>query len=322
MAPSHASGPTPRPVSGDGFKVDFFCVGAAKAGTTSLHDLLDLQDGVALPRRKETNYFSFGIHGKPTFSGPLDQTSVNDATITSLDEYRDDFQSPPGCLHGEICPSYALPGVAQVLHAHNPDARIIILLREPVGRAFSNYQHLVRDGREPLSFEQALEAEDARLAQGWEWFWGLKRNSLYADLVEEYRSAFGTQQVRILFFEDFVSDQEHQLRSVMDFIGLDPSSTRYEAFDSNRSGVVSGRWRRVHRLLLGEGFLNSLLRSVLPTGLRKRLGTLFKSVSTVRGELSADTRERLAAAFGDDLESLDALVGGRVGEWRGGRDVP
>jgi len=55
-------------MTGDNFKVDFFCVGVAKAGTTTLHDLLSLQNNISLPRKKETNYFSFGISGRPSKS--------------------------------------------------------------------------------------------------------------------------------------------------------------------------------------------------------------------------------------------------------------
>lgn len=303
------------------FKVDFFCVGVAKAGTTTLHDLLSLQDSISLPERKETNYFSFGISGKPAFTGPLDNSSVNEPTITSFEEYVDDFNHEPGHLIGEVCPSYSLDGVANNIHEHNPEAKIIILLREPVSRAYSNYQHLVRDGRELASFEDALAAEEERLAKGWEWFWGLKSNSLYFDFVKEYIDKFGKENVKILFFEDFVKDQEHHVKAVMEFIGLDPALARYEEFNSNKSGIVSGKWRFVHRILLAEGALNSMLRVVLPSALRKNLGFLLKSFSTVKGEVSPDTKARLSREFSSDLNQLNELIGGRVGEWSGERSV-
>lgn len=309
-------------MTGSNFKVDFFCVGVAKAGTTTLHDLLSLQDTISLPKRKETNFFSFGISGKPAFTGPLDNSSVNEPTITSFEEYVGDFDYEQGNLIGEICPSYVLEGAAANIYEHNPKAKIIILLREPVARAYSNYQHIVRDGREQASFEEALTDEANRLAQGWEWFWGLKRNSLYFDLVKTYMEMFGEENVKIIFFEDFVKNQEHYVKSVMDFIGLDADSAKHQEFDSNKSGVVSGKWRYLHRILLSEGVLNSTLRVILPPVLRKKLGFLLKSFSTVKGEVSAETRDRLADEFSNDLLQLDDLIGGRVGEWLGQRNVP
>jgi len=280
------------------FKVDFFCVGVAKAGTTTLHELLSLQNKVSLPKRKETNYFSFGISGKPAFTGPLDNSSVNEPTVTSIEEYINDFELEPGSLVGEVCPSYALDGAAANIKKHNPDAKIIILLREPVSRCFSNYQHLARDGREHSNFEDALAAEDERLAEGWEWFWGLKRNSLYFKFVKEYIDIFGSDNVMIMLFDDFVS---------------------------NKSGVVAGKWKHLHRVLLSEGFLNSALRIIIPPKLRKKLGLLFKQFSTVKGDVSVETKSFLASSFSADLNQLNTLIGGRVSKWiedKGDKSVP
>lgn len=303
-------------MSDSDFKVDFFCVGVAKAGTTTLHDLLGQQRGICLPKRKETNYFSFGLKGRPGFTGPLDNSGVNEPTITTFDDYVDDFDHQLGDLRGEICPSYVLDGAANNIHDHNPDAKIIILLREPVSRAYSNYQHLVRDGREYGSFEDALADETRRIEQGWEWFWGLKRNSFYADFVQQYFDMFGQDNVMVIFFEDFVKDQAFHLKEVMAFVGLDPNSAIMgEQLSSNSSGVVSGKWRFLHKALLSEGLLNSTLRSLLPEGLRRKMGALFKKFSTVKGGVSAQTREQLLREFSSDLKQLNSLVGGRVSEW-------
>ena len=302
-------------MSETGFKVDFFCVGVAKAGTTTLHDLLNLQSGVSLPARKETNYFSFGLHGKPAFTGPLDDSSVNEPTVTSLDEYLQDFDKKEGSLYGEICPSYVLDGAAANIHEHNPNAKIIILLREPVSRTYSNYQHLVRDGREYASFEDSLAAEADRLAQGWEWFWGLTQNSFYSEAVKEYVETFGEGNVKIILFENFIKDQQHYLKEVMDFIGLDSAAVAHEELDSNKSGVVSGKWKFIHKSLLAQGPLNSLLRVVLPTSLRKKLGALLKRFTTVKGEVTAETRQQLQSTFASDITQLNELTGGQVSSW-------
>lgn len=303
------------------FRVDFFCVGVAKAGTTTLHDLLCLQDNISLPKRKETNYFSFGLSGKPEFTGPLDSTSVNEPTITSLQEYVSDFDYTDDDVIGEICPSYMLEGAAENIYKHNPNAKIIIILREPVGRAISNYQHLVRDGREQMSFEEALDAETDRLESGWEWFWGIKENSMYFDAVNKYIDIFGRDNVKILFFEDFVKNQQQYINQILEYIGLDGSSSKYEDFDSNKSGVVAGKWRFIHKLVLSEGIVNTVLRRLIPPMLRKKLGAGFKSLTTVKNEIPAEFRQKLLLEFTDDLTKLNGLIGGNVGQWLKEKDV-
>lgn len=305
----------------DVFKVDFFCVGVAKAGTTTLHDLLCLHDNISLPVRKETNYFSFGHSGKPAFTGPLDGSSVNEPTIVSMDEYVQDFLYKEGDTLGEVCPSYMLEGSAKNIYEHNPDAKIIILLRDPVGRAISNYQHLVRDGREHLSFEEALKAEPERLRTGWEWFWGLKNNSFYHKSVKEYQDTFGKDNVLILFFEDFVKNQNEHIKQVLEHIGLDPLDANQEELESNKSGVVAKKWKYIHRILLSDGVVNSMLRTIMPTKLRKQLGSLLKRYSTEKGEVSLETREHLSSEFSNDLIELEKIVDGKCAIWLGGSSV-
>jgi len=107
----------------------------------------------------------------------------------------------------------------------------------------------------------------------------------------------------------------------MEFIGLDSTQSKHEEFNSNQSGVVSGKWKILHKLLLSEGILNSTLRVVLPPTVRKKLGSFFKSFSTVKGDVSSETRDSLSREFSSDLTQLNALIGGRVGDWLGQRDV-
>jgi len=180
---------------------------------------------------------------------------------------------------------------------------------------------LVRDGREHGTFEEALAAEADRLNEGWEWFWGLKNNSRYYDVVKEYVEKFGKENVKILFFEDFVKNQEQHVKAVMEFIGMDPAMARIEEFNSNKSGVVAGQWRFLHKILLSEGGLNSILRAILPQFIRKRLGQLFKRISTVKGAVSVETKQALSDEFSEDLTLLNDLVDGRVTQWLGDRHV-
>ena len=108
----------------------------------------------------------------------------------------------------------------------------------------------------------------------------------------------------------------------MDFIGLDSDDVVYEEINSNKSGIVSGKWKYVHKLLLSEGVVNSMLRLIVPRRLRKKIGLYFKRISTVKGGVSTETKSLLIRDFSCDLVQLNQLIGGRVGDWLREKDVP
>jgi hypothetical protein len=128
---------------------DFLIIGTQRGGTTSLYNYLSAHPKIALARQKEVHYFSVNYE-------------------KGLDWYESFFPRTRGLrrrITGEASPYY-------IFHPHSParvkqllpDVKIIALLREPVGRAFSHYRHEVNMGEEPLSFEEAVAREDQRIA--------------------------------------------------------------------------------------------------------------------------------------------------------------
>ncbi len=125
---------------------DFLGLGVQKGGTTSLHRMLEKHPGVYLPPAKEVHYFSLNYAEGETW-------------------YRAQFSpASPAQSCGEITPYYLFhPEVPKRMHASLPQARLIVLLRDPVERALSQYFHSCRLGLESLPIEEALAAEAGRL---------------------------------------------------------------------------------------------------------------------------------------------------------------
>ena len=125
---------------------DFLGLGVQKGGTTTLYRLLERHPSVFLPPVKEVHYFSLHFGEGEAW-------------------YRNQFASAAsGQRCGEVTPYYLFhPEVPQRVHALLPKARLIVLLRDPVERALSQYFHSRRLGFEPLPLEQALTAEPERL---------------------------------------------------------------------------------------------------------------------------------------------------------------
>ena len=148
---------------------NFLVVGASKAGTTSVYEYLRQHPEIYMSRVKEPHYFSF-LGGMPDFQGVNDDR-FKAAVVTDEQQYRGLFDAVGGeAAVGEASVSYLYyPAAAENIHATIPECRIIILLRDPVERALSQYRQNVTNGREPLSLSDAFEAEEARLDNGWRW---------------------------------------------------------------------------------------------------------------------------------------------------------
>ena len=137
---------------------NFLVIGAAKAGTTSVYEYLKQHPQIWMSPLKETNFFA--LEGETlNFRGPGDQDYINRFSITKIEDYLNLFQGVSNQVAiGEVSPLYlySLKAPERIRH-YTPDTKIIIILRNPVDRAYSSFLHLIRDGREQIrNFAQAL----------------------------------------------------------------------------------------------------------------------------------------------------------------------
>ena len=169
--------PGPRP--------DLFVVGDAKCGTTSLHRLFELAPGVGTARtRKELHFFS-APELVQAVSGPGD-AAIPAAIVQDEAAYLAEFAHlDPGLpAIADVSPSYLrIPAAAERLAAFAPEARILILVREPAAKVFSQYVHLWSEGRETLPFEEAFGLSEERRAQGFSDMFDYEGGGYYAEAV-------------------------------------------------------------------------------------------------------------------------------------------
>jgi Sulfotransferase domain len=220
----------------------FLVIGAQRAGTTSLFDLLlrhpDLfgpvrSRGELTWARKEIHFFDerflLGENWYRSFF-PLALTRRR-ARARGGD-----------VVAGEATPYYIFhPLVAERVAVTIPDVRLIAILRDPVERAYSHYQMMRRSSREDLSFEEALAAESERLASEDELEAGTTRfrigtgerrkhyhhrhhsyfaRGLYAEQLERWLAHFQREQLLVLTVEDLSADGPETIRRVLDFLGV------------------------------------------------------------------------------------------------------
>jgi len=209
-------------------KPDFLIIGAPKGGTSSLYEYLVQHPDIAPAIEKELQYFTFS-HGRgqlwyrahfPSLLGPVARR----------------LRGAPPQLTGEATPYYlSHPRVPELVARELPDAKLIVLLRNPVDRAYSHFHHNARQGWESNSFEEALDKEEERLAGEADrlradphyysqahHLYGYKTWSMYADQLEAWLARFPCEQLLVMNSEDFFHDTERVFLRVLSFLGANP----------------------------------------------------------------------------------------------------
>ena len=231
--------------------------------------------------------------------------------IKSLEEYRVLFnKAKSGQFRGDVSPDYlyyhqnAIPKILNEINAQIP---IIIVLRNPIDRAYSNYLHHVRERWENLSFEDALNAEEERRAANWAWGWSYVDVGLYAEQVKAYTDNF--EQVLILLFEeDVVTSQA--TGKVLNFLNLKPFMEGPDNIHVNISGYPQNRW--LHRVMTDELVARKVKNVIKATSLYTRSKRLYRKLmeSNLKKEAMAPkTREMLKEKFQDDVALLAEYTG-------------
>ncbi len=281
-------------------KPDFFLVGAAKAGTTSLFQYLTQHPAIFIPSIKEPHYFSeYYDSGAPV--------------LPTVDHYLRLFDDcPDGALAGDASTSYLYSvDAAQRIRELQPAARIVAVLRNPVDRAYSLYWFNRRDLVEDLGFEAALEAETERIRENWHFRFHYVTSGQYADQVQKYFDAFGREPVRVYLFEDLRADERTLCRDIFTFLGIPADHLLDTGGRFNPSG--DPRSRLLSRILTHQF---PRLRRVFPkTAKMVKHRLMHVNVRPAPPMLPA-TRSMLAETFRPDVTRLEEMIGRDLSRWK------
>lgn len=298
---------------------DFFFVGAPKCGTSLMDNLLKRHPDLFLPL-KEQHYFGSDLD----FNTPE----------RSLRAYLAAFEpARPGTRAGENSTWYLYSRVAAAeIKAFCPDARIVIMLREPVSLMRSLHAHMFYTGNEDIEdFEAALAAEEDRRLGRRVPRYSFPRGGLlyrdvarYHDQVARYLDLFGRDQVHVILADDLRKDVPGVLRETLRFLGVRETwPGMEEAMKTTRRSRNEGkraRSRSVVRFLKRPGN-NAILRDLVEEpfpGYRRllralrRLNIRFEQRPPLDRALDA----RLRAELAPDVNALEALIGRDLSAWR------
>lgn len=294
---------------------DLFIVGAPRAGTTALHRRLSLHSELCMSNPKETNYYLFD--GKrPDFSGPHDSV-LNEQAIVDRAEYLRLFAACGSSQHaGESSPFYLYSQEAcTAIKRDAPDAKILILLRDPIERAHSHYLMLKRDFREDASsFREALRLEGTRRRKGWAWSYLYTELSRYSKYVPMWFEHFGQDDVLVMTTEELRTESVGAANKILNFLDLPPEDGVSE-FDRqvNLGGVP--RLPSFHRFLTERHWFKGFLRKLGGDSLSGRLGAWARRKNLDRPVIDSDLLLELSAVLGSELSRMRPIVGDRVSDW-------
>lgn len=297
----------------------YLVVGGARCGTSALVEGLRAHPAVFVTDPKEPHYFA--LHGRGAhFTAPGDEHTVNKVSVTDRDAYLRLYPADHAyAALGDASVStmyYHADALPEVV-AMNPAMRLVLLLREPVARAYSAHQYMRARGLEPVEdFLEAVALEEERIAAGWHHIWHYTAMSRYAEAVAAIQAAVPADQVGIWYYDDLNADYEGTLASVLEFIGAPPAPR--EGAEVPRVNI-SGRPRsRVLHAALTAATASPRVRSSVKRLTSYRFRERVRRLVLARGGLEPAVIEQLGPRFADDLVRLRELVPGPHPDWLAG----
>lgn len=291
---------------------NFFLVGAPKAGTTSVDRLLRGHPEVFLSPIKEPCHFCPEIAAQlapmlqsrrridlDAYLARPERETIHLLPVTSRDDYSRLYEGAMGHKVVGECTTFYLSSTqaARNIHAYNPDARIVALLRRPLDRIRSHYAMDLSLGTAQGSLLSLIEEE---LALGKEANWGNCRfyvgASRYASQLEEFYRYFPGDRVCVLSFEDLVADPAAELGRLFAFLGITPPAEPLRLPRANQSRAARFPW--LHTALRGSR-LKPLAAWLVEHAVPGRLSTAVKS---------AYYRREVKTVPDEELEEIAVLL--------------
>jgi hypothetical protein len=295
-----------------------FLVGVPKAGTTSLASYLGQHPDIFVASRKEPN-FHLAQH-EVNLVGPAPALALSfllhRSTITDVNEYERLYAlGSESTIRLDASVRYLSHPVAlDSIAAQCPDAKIVVVFRDPVDRIVSHYRMNRQFQLEPLGIADALEAEAGRITAGWGYDWQYRRVSTYAPQVADLFERFGPAQVLTLGYGELVRDPDGALRRVFEHFGVATDVT----VDRHERGKVptEPRIKRIDQLVNWPTRTRAHLWN-LPRGYGRRIAHAVTRWNS-RPPTPIDPRQLtgLAESFEDDLSATAAQLGFDTADFR------
>jgi Sulfotransferase domain len=298
---------------------NLFIIGAAKAGTTSLHDVLRQHPEIFMTEIKEPGFFSTESNyqrGLPWYQHTY---------FSRAQGFKQRGESSVNSLYWS---SVAASRIQAAFEGR--EIKFIAIFRDPVARAYSYYWMHVYTGLETLPFEQALACEQERLASNWDMLqssgrghFGYYRGGCYATLLQPFLDLFPRRSFAFLLLEDLQGNFEYTMKSLAGFLEVDPGFL-FQPVQSNPAAEPLSR-ELSHFMHHPSGALHRLARVFthrLPYPLRNRLRKGLNQAnrrSRANPPMADETERQLRLRYVQEIEQLEGILERDLSAWKTGR---
>lgn len=272
-------------------RVDFTIIGAQKCGTTNLAFLLAQHPGICFSREKEPGYFN----------------QVDDWEI-GLEGYHKLFSPENGQICGEASTMYTfLPewqDTHSKLYAYNPEMKLIYIMRNPVERIISNYAHdlvrgIVRGEPEDVIFMHPFYVNRSR----------------YHLQIRPYLERFPRENVLLLVFDEFISDQKRSLEQITGFLGLEMNG--FEDVEAAEEHKTLNNWYLKYDVVrkLANTSLFQTVRPHIPGGIRKPIRRFLSNRLQSKPSVSKETIRTIWRLVEEDVRGIEKILERTLDSW-------
>lgn len=290
-------------------KINLFSIGAMRAGSTSLYVGLSAHPEIFVPHIKESYYF---------VAEHMRQNGEDTATIERYvagGKYREQeafeslYREQEGFKYYGDCSHYIIHSqTAETIAAYNPDAKVIVSLRNPIDRMYSEYMLRSREGSQKLSFSDFVrENVEVNSSGGVEVLdHSFFQKGYYATQLCEWYKWFPKDQIMVIHFEDLEKKQSEVFASIYKWLGVDAN---YEptVVRAQRGGVPKSR--RFYDLIKRPSMAKRTLKKIVPLSVRWKMRDLIYKNLLNKEDVSEKTRKILREVYRPHNEDLTELTG-------------
>ncbi len=288
---------------------NFLGLGAQRAGTTTLFAILRQHPEIYLPEIKETGFF-------------CDEVQYRQGRKFYENTYFARWRGEKAV--GEISPDYLLVDFVpqRIYELLGPEVRLVVMLRNPADRAWSNYLMNKARGVESLPFEEALRQEERRIKESFSAFLNFSYlgRGYYARQIKRYCRYFSRKNMFFIIFEtDFLQNRGRTIKELLRFLGVDSS------VDLNLGVFANPYWRPRSKILSSllykrPAFLRALARALIPSAwyrlkLWHFLDRLNRQCAPSPSIDPAVKQRVLERYFLKEIRALEKLIGRDLSVW-------